>query len=390
MNIHEYQAKELLASAGVPVPRGILALTGEEARAASERLGGKCVVKAQIHSGGRGKAGGVKLAASPGEAEVAAQDLLGRTLVTKQTGAAGKVVRKVYITEAVDIAREYYLSVTNDAAKTCLTIIASGEGGTEIEEVTARNPGAIVRERVSIFTGFRAYEGREVARQIGIPREVTGEFIEILRQILRLYVECDCSLVEINPLVLTREGKLLALDAKISLDDNALPRHPDLASLRDEAEEDPKEVRAQKFDLNYVALDGNIGCMVNGAGLAMATMDIIGAFGGRPANFLDVGGSATAERVAAAFEILLSDPNVRVILVNIFGGIMKCDIIAEGIVGAARHLDISVPVVVRLEGTNEERGKEILASSGLALISAADMADAARKCVALAKEEAAV
>ena len=370
MKIHEYQAKELLAAYGVPVPDGLLALTPEEAKEATEKLGGQSVVKAQVHCGGRGKAGGVKLAKSPEEAFSIAQNMLGMTLVSKQTGPEGKVVHKVYITKAV----------------ATLVIIASGEGGTEIEETSEKNPEAIVKEQVSILTGLKSYEALEVAKRIGIPAENRKEFAAILQKMYKLYVEKDCSLIEINPLILTGDGSLSALDAKITFDDNALARHPEVALLRDEQEEDPKEVRASKSDLNYVALDGNIGCMVNGAGLAMATMDIIKKFGGSPANFLDVGGSATEERVTTAFEILLSDPHVKAIMVNIFGGIMKCDIIASGIVAAAKAIDIQVPVVVRLEGTNVELGKKILEESGLALISAKDMADAARKSVSAIKE----
>ena len=386
MKIHEYQAKELLAAYGVPVPEGLLALTPEEAKEATEKLGGQSVVKAQVHCGGRGKAGGVKLAKSPEEAFSIAQNMLGMTLVSKQTGPEGKVVHKVYVTKAVDIRKEYYLSLTADASAASLVIIASGEGGTEIEETSVKNPEAIVKEQVSVLTGLKSYEALEVAKRIGIPAENRKEFAAILQKMYKLYVEKDCSLIEINPLILTGDGSLSALDAKITFDDNALARHPEVALLRDEQEEDPKEVRASKSDLNYVALDGSIGCMVNGAGLAMATMDIIKKFGGSPANFLDVGGSATEERVTTAFEILLSDPHVKAIMVNIFGGIMKCDIIASGIVAAAKAIDIQVPVVVRLEGTNVELGKKILEESGLALISAKDMADAAHKSVSAIKE----
>lgn len=386
MKIHEYQAKELLAAYGVPVPEGLLALTPEEAKEATEKLGGQSVVKAQVHCGGRGKAGGVKLAKSPEEAFSIAQNMLGMTLVSKQTGPEGKVVHKVYVTKAVDIRKEYYLSLTADASAASLVIIASGEGGTEIEETSLKNPEAIVKEQVSVLTGLKSYEALEVAKRIGIPAENRKEFAAILQKMYKLYVEKDCSLIEINPLILTGDGSLSALDAKITFDDNALARHPEVALLRDEQEEDPKEVRASKSDLNYVALDGSIGCMVNGAGLAMATMDIIKKFGGSPANFLDVGGSATEERVTTAFEILLSDPHVKAIMVNIFGGIMKCDIIASGIVAAAKAIDIQVPVVVRLEGTNVELGKKILEESGLALISAKDMADAAHKSVSAIKE----
>ena len=386
MKIHEYQAKERLGEYGVFVPEGKLAENAGEAYEAAKSFGGRCVVKAQVHCGGRGKAGGVKLANSAEEAKEIADKMIGMTLVSKQTGPEGKLVRKVYVTETVDIRKEYYLSLTTDAANAALVIIASGEGGTEIEEVSEKHPEAIVKESVSIITGMEPYKARFVAKKIGIPVENTIEFISLLQNMFTLYAVRDCSLIEINPLVLTGEGKLCALDAKITFDDNALARHPDNAALRDEGEEDPREVAAGKYDLNYVALDGSIGCMVNGAGLAMATMDIIKKFGGAPANFLDVGGSATAEKVTAAFEILLSDERVKAIMVNIFGGIMKCDIIASGIVEAAKTIDIRVPVVVRLEGTNVDEGKRILRESGLSLISASDMADAARKCVELAKE----
>ena len=385
MNIHEYQAKELLAAYGAPVPAGYLALTAEEAKEAAEKLGGACVVKAQAHCGGRGKAGGVKLAQSSEEAYELAKNMLGMKLVTKQTGEKGKIVRKLYITGMVGIRHEYYLSLTVDPAKASLTFIASGEGGTEIEEISEKTPEKIVREDVSIEVGLKDFTIRALSSKIGIPAENYKEFAALLRSIYKLFVEKHCSLIEINPLVLTEDGRLNALDAKITFDDNALFLHPEIASLRDENEEDPKEVEAEKFNLNYIALDGSIGCMVNGAGLAMATMDIITSYGGRPANFLDVGGSASEEKVTAAFKILLSDPNVRAIMVNIFGGIMKCDVIASGIVSAAKAIDIKVPVVVRLEGTNVELGKKILKDSGLSLISAVDMADAAKKSVEQAK-----
>jgi len=380
MKIHEYQAKELLGAYGVPVPTGTVAETPEAAEAAA-RAYETCVVKAQIHSGGRGKAGGVKLAHSPAEAREIAAGLLGATLVTKQTGPAGKQVHKLLITEAVAVKKEYYLSITGDSERAGLVIVASAAGGTEIEETAKTHPEQIVQVPVSVLMGFRRYEGLETAHRIGIPAALEQDFIRLLADMTRLYLEKDCSLVEINPLVETEDGRLLALDAKVNFDDNALLRHPELAALRDIAEEDPKEYRASQYDLNYISLDGNIGCLVNGAGLAMATMDIIQKFGGQPANFLDVGGSATAEKVTAAFEILLSDPNVKAILVNIFGGIMKCDIIAEGIVAAAAKTGITVPLVVRLEGTNVDRGREILRQSGLNIIPAADMADGARKAV---------
>lgn len=384
MKIHEYQAKELLRAYGVPVPEGAVAETPEAAEAAARRFGA-CVVKAQIHSGGRGKAGGVRFAASPEEARHVAEALLGATLVTAQTGPEGRVVRRLLVTEPVKVAKEYYLSVTGDSAGAGLMIVGSGEGGTEIEETAASHPEAIAKIPVSVEAGFRSYEGLEAARRMGVPRAQEKEFSAILSAMVRLYLEKDCSLVEINPLVETENGRLLALDAKISFDDNALFRHPELSRLRDIGEEDPMEYRASQYDLNYVRLDGSIGCLVNGAGLAMATMDILKKFGGSPANFLDVGGSATEEKVAAAFEILLSDPKVRVIFVNIFGGIMKCDVIARGITAAASKMALKVPLVVRLEGTNVEKGREILRASGLGLIPAADMADGAKKAVALSE-----
>ncbi len=380
MKIHEYQAKELLGAYGVNVPSGMVCKTPEEVYEAAKAYE-KCVIKAQIHSGGRGKGGGVKLASSPGEARGIAEKMIGMQLVTHQTGPEGKLVRKVLVTGAASYEKEFYLSVAVDNENENLVIIASAAGGTEIEETAKTHPELIVKEPVSIFGGFRAYQGIGVAKKLGLTGTLQKEFIATLRGMIRLFIEKDCSLVEINPLVTTTDGHILALDAKVNFDDNALMRHPEIAELRDIDEEDPKEARASEFDLNYISLDGNIGCLVNGAGLAMATMDIIKKFGGSPANFLDVGGSATTERVTAAFEILLSDPNVKAIMVNIFGGIMKCDIIAEGVVTAAKKLGMTVPLVVRLEGTNVERGKEILKESGLAIIPAEDMADAARKAV---------
>ena len=383
MKIHEYQAKELLGAYGVPVPGGEVAETPEEVFEAAKAYD-KCVIKAQIHSGGRGKGGGVKLANNPEEAKTIAEKMIGMQLVTKQTGPEGKLVRKVLVTEATNIAKEYYLSIAVDNENAGLVIIASAAGGTEIEETAANHPELIVKEPISVYEGFHNYKGIEVARKLGLSGDLQKEFIGILRNMTKLFIEKDCSLVEINPLVLTEEGHLLALDAKVNFDDNALMRHPEIVALRDVNEENPKEVKASEYDLNYISLEGNIGCLVNGAGLAMATMDIIKKFGGEPANFLDVGGSATTERVTAAFEILLSDPNVKAIMVNIFGGIMKCDIIAEGVVAAAKNIGMTVPLVVRLEGTNVDRGKEILKESGLAIIAAEDMADAARKAVAAA------
>ncbi len=387
MKIHEYQAKELFASYGIPVPAQALITKPEEIEAAIDAVDAPLrVVKAQIHAGGRGKAGGVKLAKSREEAVEKASAMLGAKLVTKQSGPEGKVVHKVLITQGLDIEKEYYLSITVDNEHSCLVIIASGAGGTEIEEMAVSHPELIVKMPVALENGLRDYQAREVARRIGIPAENGKEFMQILSKMFALFTEKNCSLVEINPLILTDEHKLVALDAKITFDDNGLVRHPELLPLRDPMEEDPMEVKATEAGLNYVALDGDIGCLVNGAGLAMATMDIIHKFGGDPANFLDVGGSASTEKVTAAFEILLSNPKVHAIMVNIFGGIMKCDIIAQGIVEAAKAVQIRVPLVVRLEGTNAQQGKEIIRQSGLSIVPAVSLADAAHKAVTLAKE----
>lgn len=387
MKIHEYQAKELFASYGIPVPAQALITKPEEIEAAIDAVDAPLrVVKAQIHAGGRGKAGGVKLAKSREEAVEKASAMLGAKLVTKQSGPEGKVVHKVLITQGLDIEKEYYLSITVDNEHSCLVIIASGAGGTEIEEMAVSHPELIVKMPVALENGLRDYQAREVARRIGIPAENGKEFMQILSKMFALFTEKNCSLVEINPLILTDEHKLVALDAKITFDDNGLVRHPELLPLRDAMEEDPMEVKATEAGLNYVALDGDIGCLVNGAGLAMATMDIIHKFGGDPANFLDVGGSASTEKVTAAFEILLSNPKVHAIMVNIFGGIMKCDIIAQGIVEAAKAVQIRVPLVVRLEGTNAQQGKEIIRQSGLSIVPAVSLADAAHKAVTLAKE----
>ena len=387
MKIHEYQAKELLGKYGVSVQQGVMAETPEAAAEAARSLGGQLwVIKAQVHSGGRGKAGGVKLAHSPEEAAEVTRNMLGMKLVTNQTGPDGKIVRKVLVTEGADIEKEYYLSVTVDNEHAGFMIIASGEGGTEIEETAVKHPEKIIKEFIPYATGLKDYHARYVGAKMGIAPEHIKTFVAMLKGMYAVLLEKDCSLVEINPLVLTKQGVLMALDAKVNFDDNALFRHPDIVALRDIFEEDAKEVEAGKYDLNYVSLDGNIGCMVNGAGLAMATMDIIKAFGGLPANFLDVGGSATTERVTAAFKILLSDPNVKAIMVNIFGGIMKCDVIAEGIVVAARETGLTIPLIVRLDGTNVERGKEILASSGLKITPASSMAEAAHLSVNAVKE----
>ena len=385
MKIHEYQAKQLLARYGVPVPAGVPADTPAEAAEAARRWPA-CVVKAQVHSGGRGKAGGVKLARGPEEAAAVAAAMLGTRLYTKQAGPEGKLVRHLLVTEAVEVAREYYLAAAIDPENACLTLIGSRAGGTEIEEVAAGNPAAVVRVPVSATLGFRRYEGLELARLLEIPQSLQESFLAIAQAIARLMLEQDASLVEINPLAETKDGSLLALDAKINFDDNALFRHPELEALRDPDEQDPMEVRAGKYELNYIRLDGSIGCMVNGAGLAMATMDIIASFGGRPANFLDVGGGATAGRVEQAFEILLSDPNVKAIFVNIFGGIVRCDLLAQGIVQAAAKMALTVPLVVRLEGTHAAEGREILGQSGLAITAAGSMREGAERAVALAGE----
>lgn len=385
MKIHEYQAKQLLARYGVPVPAGVPADTPAEAAEAARRWPA-CVVKAQVHSGGRGKAGGVKLAKGPEEAAAVAAAMLGTRLYTKQAGPEGKLVRHLLVTEAVEVAREYYLAAAIDPENACLTLIGSRAGGTEIEEVAAGNPAAVVRVPVSATLGFRRYEGLELARLLEIPQSLQESFLAIAQAVVRLMLEQDASLVEINPLAETKGGGLLALDAKINLDDNALFRHPELEALRDPDEQDPMEVRAGKYELNYIRLDGSIGCMVNGAGLAMATMDIIASFGGRPANFLDVGGGATAGRVEQAFEILLSDPNVKAIFVNIFGGIVRCDLLAQGIVQAAAKMALTVPLVVRLEGTHAAEGREILGQSGLAITAAGSMREGAERAVALAGE----
>jgi len=385
MNVHEFQAKDILRRYGVAVPKGKPATTAEEAETIAREFGGVTVVKAQIHAGGRGKAGGVKVCKTPEEARDFARGVLGRTLVTHQTGPAGRQVRRVLVEQGCDIARELYLGLVIDRARSWLTLMASAEGGVEIEEVAARTPERILREGIDPAVGIQAFQARKVAFGLGLPKESTNKAVGFITALYRAFIECDCSLAEINPLVVTRTGDLLALDAKISFDDNALFRHPDIRDLRDVHEEDPKEVEASKHDLSYISLDGNIACMVNGAGLAMATMDIIKQCGGAPANFLDVGGGATAEKVTAAFKILLGDPNVRAVLVNIFGGIMKCDVIASGVVQAAREVQLSIPLVVRLEGTNVELGKKILAESGLDIDSATDMADAARKVVAAAQ-----
>jgi succinyl-CoA synthetase beta subunit len=386
VKIHEYQAKEILRKFGVAVPRGYLAATPLEAEGAARQLGGGITaVKAQIHAGGRGKGGGVKLARSPEEARSHAESMLGMMLKTPQTGPEGQEVRKVYIEEGCRIARELYLGMTLDREMGRLAVMASTEGGVDIEHVAATQPEKILREWVDPLTGLMPFQARRLAYGLGLVGASVSAFARFATGLYDSYVATDASLAEINPLVITVNGDVLALDAKMNFDDNALYRHADIAAMRDPDEEDPKEIQAKEFDLSYIALDGDIGCMVNGAGLAMATMDVIKLSGGRPANFLDVGGGADEQKVTAAFKIILSDPQVRAVLVNIFGGIMKCDVIANGIVAAAKQVGLSIPLVVRLEGTNVELGKDILAHSELAIIAADDLGDAARKVVAAAR-----
>lgn len=387
MNIHEYQGKEIFCSMGVAVPEGRVAFTAEEAVEKAKELNSDVyVVKAQIHAGGRGKAGGVKIAKSLSEVETYANELLGKQLVTHQTGPEGKEVKRLYIEEGCDIQKEYYVGFVIDRATDKVTLMASEEGGTEIEEVAAQTPEKIFKETIDPVVGLSPYQARRIAFNINIPKESVGKATKFLLALYNVFIEKDCSIVEINPLVTTGDGQVLALDAKLNFDDNALFRHKDILELRDLEEEDPKEIEASKYDLSYIALDGDIGCMVNGAGLAMATMDTINHFGGNPANFLDVGGGATKEKVTEAFKIILGDDNVKGIFVNIFGGIMKCDVIAEGIVAAVKEVELTLPLVVRLEGTNVERGKAILNESGLAIEPAATMAEGAQKIVKLVKE----
>jgi succinyl-CoA synthetase beta subunit len=387
MNIHEYQAKALLAKYGVAVPKGGVAYTAAEAEQAAKTLGGPVwVVKAQIHAGGRGKGGGVKVVKSVDEVRDTAKRMIGMTLVTHQTGPEGKEVKRVYIEEGCDIKRELYLGMLIDRATSRVTVMASTEGGVEIEEVAARTPEKILRVAIDPAAGMQAFHARKIAFGLGLEGKQVNAAVKFLTGIYNAFTALDASLLEINPLVVTGAGEVVALDAKMNFDDNALFRHRDVADLRDEDEEDPTEREAARHDLNYVKLTGNIGCMVNGAGLAMATMDIIKLYGGDPANFLDVGGGATKERVTTAFKLILSDRNVEGILVNIFGGIMRCDVIAEGVVAAAREVSLHVPLVVRLEGTNVELGKKILSQSGLPIISADNLADAAEKVVKAVKE----
>ena len=392
MNIHEYQAKQLFEKFKVPTPRGLPASTAAEAEAAALELGGAgLVVKAQIHAGGRGKGtftngfkGGVHLVQSAAEAAAMAGQMLGQTLVTKQTGEAGKHVSKVLIAESVDISHEYYLAILLDRASSKPVVVASREGGMDIEEVAARSPEKIIRETIHPLLGLQAYQSRSLAKKIGLPSSQLNAFHKLLQALYTLYIKSDCSMVEINPLVETPDGRILALDAKFGFDDNALYRQKDIAAMRDLTEEDPRDVEASKFGLNYIGLDGSIACLVNGAGLAMATMDIIKLHGGEPANFLDVGGGASKDQVVAAFKLILSDPKVKAILVNIFGGIMDCNVIAEGIVAAAREVGLSLPLVVRLQGNNFEAGKLTLQASGLKIESADDLTVAAKAAVAAA------
>ncbi len=396
MNIHEYQAKELLKKYGVAVPAGIPAMSVAEAvKAAGQLPGPLYVVKAQIHAGGRGAGkfknnptgkGGVRLCKTPDEVKAAAEAMMNQVLVTKQTGSDGKEVQRLYVTDGVDIKKEYYCSVVLDRSTSRVTFMVSTEGGMDIEEVAHKHPEKIIRVNVDPAAGFQAFHARKLAFGLGLQGNANKSAVKFFVALYKAFVELDASIVEINPLIVTDKEEVMALDAKMNFDDNALFRHPEVAALRDESEEDEKERQAHKYELSYVALEGNIGCMVNGAGLAMATMDIIKLYGGQPANFLDVGGGADKEKVTAAFKIILSDPNVKGVLVNIFGGIMKCDIIAEGIIAAAKEVKLSVPLVVRLEGTNVEKGKEILSKSGLDIIPANDLEDAAKKVVEAMKK----
>ncbi len=396
MNIHEYQAKELFVKYGVPTPAGTVAGTKAEAAAAATALGGQgLVVKAQVHAGGRGKGtfkngfkGGVHLAETADQAADFAEQMLGQTLVTHQTGPEGKLVSKVLIAKGIDIKKEYYLAILMDRATERPVIVISSEGGMNIEEVAEHTPNLIINEPVNPALGLQSYQCKKLAKAVGLGSDKLRSFEKVLTALYKLFIACDCSMVEINPLVETPDGEILALDAKFNFDDNALYRHPEISALRDITEEDPREVEASKFDLNYIGLDGNIACMVNGAGLAMATMDIIKHCGGDPANFLDVGGGAKEDQVREAFRILCADPKVEAILVNIFGGIMKCDVIAQGIINAAKTIELRVPLIVRLEGTNVALGRQLLQDSGLPIITANDLADAAAKAVQAAKAAA--
>ena len=386
MNIHEFQAKEILSRFGVAVPRGVVATTPDEAHDAAARLGGSVlVVKAQIHAGGRGKGGGVRLVRSAAEAAAAAREMLGKNLVTHQTGPEGRQVRRILIEEGLNIARELYLAMVVDRAQSRVSVICSSEGGVEIEEVAAQHPEKIFKETIDPLIGLAGFQCRRLAYALGIGAELVPSISAVMQGLYRAFEQCDASLAEINPLVITREGQVIALDAKMNFDSNAFFRQKEILALRDLDEEDPREIEASKYDLSYISLNGNIACMVNGAGLAMATMDIIELYGGEPANFLDVGGGADQEKVAQAFRILLADPRVRGVLINIFGGIMRCDVLAQGVVDAARKLKVTVPLVVRMQGTNVEIGRKILAESGLTIIPAETMAEAAEKIVTAVK-----
>ncbi|PNC06078.1 ADP-forming succinate--CoA ligase subunit beta [Akkermansia muciniphila] len=393
MNIHEYQAKQLFERFGVATPKGIAAATAQEAAQIARNMGlSQYVVKAQVHAGGRGKGtfkngfkGGVHVVDTVEEVEDVAGKMLNQVLVTKQTGETGKLVSKIMVAEAVDLKKECYFAILQDRARECPVIVASTEGGMDIEEVAATRPEAIIREHIDPALGILPFQALKIAVALGLTGPLLRQATKLITNVYKLFTTLDCSLVEINPLVVTTDDRVCALDAKFNFDDNALYRHPEIMEMRDETEEDPREVEAGKYDLNYIGLDGNIGCMVNGAGLAMATMDIIKYYGGEPANFLDVGGSATEEMVTNAFRILTSDKNVKALLVNIFGGIMRCDVIAQGIVAAAKNIDMKIPLVVRLEGTNVEIGKKILADSGIAIIPADNLDEAAQKAVAAVK-----
>jgi succinyl-CoA synthetase beta subunit len=389
MNLHEYQAKKILSGYGIPVPEGRVAASADEAFLAAQGLGGKVwVVKAQVHAGGRGKAGGVKLARDPEQVRAAAAVMLGTRLVTKQTGPAGLPVEKVYVESGSEIERELYLSLTLNRERGRIAVVASAAGGMDIEEVAHKTPQQILSVTVHPATGLEPFQARQLAFGLGLGPKQVDQFQSIVTGLYRLYLERDASLIEINPLIVTKGGGLVALDAKLDIEANALFRQKDMAALRDPGQEDPMELRASEHDLSYVSLDGNIACMVNGAGLAMATMDLIKLHGGQPANFLDVGGGATSDRVTAAFQLILSNPQVRAILVNIFGGIVRCDLIADGIINAVKNVGVGVPVVVRLEGTNAQIARERLAASGLAIIAAADLTDAARKVIAATRKAA--
>lgn len=386
MKIHEYQAKQILSQFGVQIPRGEVADTPSKAREIAEKIGPKVVLKAQVHAGGRGKGGGIKLVNTPEETEKLAQEMIGMTLVTHQTGPEGKLVRRIMVEEALDIDKELYVGIVIDRAKEAPVVMASSEGGVEIEKVAAETPELIFKEYINPATGFQVFQARKLAFKLGLVGNTLKQAVKFILGLYKVFESVDASLAEINPLLITKQGNVLALDAKINIDDNALLRHPDIKEMRDFDEEEPLEVEASKYNLNYIKLDGNVGCMVNGAGLAMATMDLIMHTGGKPANFLDVGGGVSEESVKNAFKILVSDKDVKAALINIFGGIVRCDLVASGIVKAAKELDLKVPMVVRLEGTNVELGKKILNESGLSFYSASSMKEAAEKVVPLAQQ----